>query len=143
MEDLKEEQLNRALSEYQRAVDIIDSFVPHIKANGTSLRFSSGLSLDGMKLSTNMLGYDLSAQPRVIRNTDGFTVAYAFFAAATNEAAPVWTFFLTTGGEIAADIEGNDRICDFDNPYLGDNLLSKLAIAVLNSRLFYVPTASG
>lgn len=63
---------------------------------------------------------------------------YLFYAADGEDTVEIWSFYLTRDGKLLSSYEDAParKICDFNNAYVGERLLSLLNIAALSSPLF-------
>ena len=88
-------------------------------------------------ISIECYGFRLSANPRVVRDEQGyFAVEYIFYAREEEVEEELWRFYLTEDRRLRVSIDGDDSLCDFDNRFVARYICVPVMQAALKSVLF-------
>lgn len=129
--------LANARNSLERLMDLNTSFLAHVRDHGGSPRFPKSLAESEGHLTTAAFGYELRAIPRPVRTGPrDFAMEYTFYVKFAGEDIPVWTFYLLEQGELFTAPSNGTKICDFNNRYIGEQLLIPINLATLQSQLF-------
>lgn len=137
MNDDEATLLANARNSLERLENLNAGFLSHVRNYGGSPRFPKSLAESEGTLTTEAFGHELRATPRPVRTGPrDFAMEYTFHARLGSENIPVWTFYLLEQGELFTAPRNGNKICDFNNRYLGEQLLIPLNLALLQSELF-------
>lgn len=98
------------------------------------------LTTSHSKVSCFCLNRTLTATYRhVVVENKLSAVEYNFVVIWKNEEVSVLCLYLQIGGIITYDAKGSEKLCDFNNTYIKNHILSAVSLALLKSKV-YVPT---
>lgn len=135
----KEEQLiSAAFSDFQRLLDIHGRFLEEIGKYEKNQSSVSSLTVKDEVLLITYLDLNLSARRRTIA-IDSQLVAneYAFEGTTfNNDKYTLLHLYLTPNGNLYLDSSLTERLCDYNNQYVVNNILFKIQLNALSSPFF-------
>jgi hypothetical protein len=131
-------QVANAQNGINRLTNVHQSFLTHLGQGGGSTHFAGALSVADGVLSVDACGHSLMAVPRVVHHGGhDFAVEYTFAYMTKDVTTPIWRFYLTENGLLVSSLaDDTSRLCDFNNQYVVERLLTEVSTAVLKSFLF-------
>lgn len=95
------------------------------------------LEVNGETIEMQCFNYRAAATSRIVRASDGtLCIEYVFTVGADKNAIEVWRCHLDHHGQISEDIDGNVRVCDYNNPYISTQVGARLLKSALASNVF-------
>lgn len=131
-------KIANAQNRMNRLKETHDSFLTNLASHGTSQKLSNNLTATNGVISTVVWGHTLSAVPRIVRDGESdFAVEYTFEHKAGDVVTPIWRFYIMESGYLVSSLSSEGaRLCDFNNLYIAEQLLTPINTAVLASKLF-------
>lgn len=126
--------INTALSDFQRLKKIHESFIEEIKNQDGNQQTLSSLNIADGTLCLSFLELEFRAMRRTVAaNFRLVANEYAFVGSIGSQEHILFYLYLTPDGSLylnsSLDIE--NRLCDFNNEYVVNNILEKIQIYAL------------
>lgn len=118
---------------------IQQTFTEHLAAHGASPGFERGITISGNAIETAVLGVELIAVPRVVRDMEQeFAIEYAFRPKEEEDhPAPVFLFYLRSTGRLSSKVGVPDiGWSDYQQERVVEDLLVRVNLTTLASDLF-------
>lgn len=138
-----EERVLIAASGIEQLESMHEQFMNIVQGQSTTKPHAGILGVSDNNLTATCLGVSLTVKRKIVAN-DGSPsfIEYAFTIPHKDKDIVVCTLYLGANGVLFTDPVGESRLCDYNNTYLGKNMLNFVAIRLLDSEVFE-PTKNG
>lgn len=132
-----DERVLIAVSGIEQLEQMHESFMNFVHGLSTVKPTAGTVSVSNNNLVVNCLGIPLTVKRKIVVK-DGLPalVEYAFTYPKKDTDIVVFATYLGGSGVLFTDPNGGNRLCDYNNTYLANNLLNAIAINLLDSEVF-------
>ena len=124
------------VGDQRRLTERHSAFLAELAKHANRMPEYGAIQVVGSGLSANCYGVQLEVVCRSVAKDGRFTaIEYAFFGTLGTDRHLVYTLYLAPNGMLTSDSALSSKVCDFNNTYLAENVVSGLAAAFLKSPL--------
>lgn len=135
----RNEMTQAAFSDFQRLKTIHRRFIEGIQRHAQEQSPVSSLTAEGETLSASYLELEFRAVRRAVAVNDRLVAnEYAFVGSIGDQERLLLCLYLTPDGGLYlnSSLDNSNRLCDFNNEYVVNNILSELQATALSSSFF-------
>lgn len=140
---MQEIDISTAVAGIEQLKDFHSQFIGHIKTSTRTQNITGIFNFDDDEITAICLDTPLSIKHKyVVRNNMPAAIEYSFSANHEDESLIIFIMYLESNGILYTDYETTTKLCDYNNTYVANNILTAVAKKLLTSAIF-APTVNG